>query len=35
MGPRRDPNAMNMNKRREEDKTCYVYGKWGHMTKNC
>jgi len=23
-GPRRDPNAMNMDKGRGEDKTCYV-----------
>jgi len=35
MGPRRDPNAMDVDRGREEDKICYVCGKWGHMTKNC
>jgi len=33
--PRRDPNAMDIDKGREEDRTCYVCGKWGHMAKNC
>jgi len=32
---RRDPNAMDINRGRGEDRTCYVCGKWGHMTKNC
>jgi len=34
-GPRRDPNAMDMDKGRRGDRTCYMCGKWGHMTKNC
>jgi len=34
-GPRRDPNAMDVDKERGGDRTCYVCGKWGHMTKNC
>ena len=34
-GPRRDPNAMDVDKGRGEDRTCYVCGKWGHMAKNC
>ena len=34
-GPRRDPNAMDVDKGREGDRICYVYGKWGHMAKNC
>jgi len=29
------PGPMVVNRRREEDRTCYVYGKWGHMAKNC
>jgi len=32
---RRDPNAMDIDKRRGGDRTCYMYGKWGHMAKNC
>jgi len=35
MGPRRDPNAMDVDKERGEDRTYYVCGKWGHMAKNC
>jgi len=35
MGPRRDPNAIDMNRGRGGDRTCYVCGKWGHMAKNC
>ena len=35
MGPRRDPNAMDIDKGRGEDRTCYVYRKWDHMAKNC
>ena len=35
MGPRRDPNAMDIDKGKGEDKTHYVCGKWGHMAKNC
>ena len=34
-GPRRDPNAMDVDRGREEDRTCYVCRKWGHMAKNC
>jgi len=34
-GPRRDPNAMDVNRGRRGDRTCYVCGKWGHMAKNC
>jgi len=34
-GPRRDPNAMDIDESREGDRTCYVCGKWGHMAKNC
>jgi len=35
MGPRRDPNAMDIDRGKEEDRTCYVYRKWDHMAKNC
>jgi len=35
MGPRRDPNAMDVDRGRGRDRTCYVCGKWGHMAKNC
>jgi len=35
MGPRRDPNTMDVDKGREGDRTCYVCGKWSHMAKNC
>jgi len=35
MGPRRDPNAMDMDRGRGGDMMCYVCGKWGHMAKNC
>ena len=34
-GPRRDPNAMDIDKGKGGDRTCYVCGKWGHMAKNC
>jgi len=34
-GPRRDPNAMDVDRGRGGDRTCYVCGKWGHMAKNC
>jgi len=33
-GPRRDPNAMDINRGRGEDRMYYVCGKWGHMAKN-
>jgi len=35
MGPRRDPNAMDINRGRGGDRTYYMYGKWGYMAKNC
>jgi len=35
MGPRRDPNAMDIDKGRGGDRTCYVCRKWDHMAKNC
>jgi len=35
MGPRRDPNTIDVNWRRGENRTCYVYRKWGHIAKNC
>jgi len=34
-GPRRDPNAINIDRGRGGDRICYVCGKWGHMAKNC
>jgi len=35
IGPRRDPNAMDIDRGRKEDRICYVCGKWGHIAKNC
>jgi len=35
MGSRRDPNAMEIDRGRGGDRTCYVCGKWGHIAKNC
>jgi len=35
MGPRRDPNTMDIDKGGEGDRICYVCGKWGHIAKNC
>ena len=35
MGPRRDLNAIDVNREREEDRTCYICGRWGYMAKNC
>jgi len=35
VGPRRDPNAIDIDREREGDRTCYVCGKWDHMAKNC
>jgi len=35
MGPRRDPNAMDVDRGREGDRTCYHCGKFGHMAQNC
>jgi len=34
-GPRRDPNAMDIDGSRGGDRTCYMCGKWGHIAKNC
>jgi len=34
-GPRRDPNAIDIDRGKGGDRTCYVCGKWGHMAKNC
>ena len=31
MGPRRDPNAMDVDRGRGRDRTCYMCGKWGHQ----
>jgi len=33
--PRRDLNAMDVDRGREGDRTYYVYRKWCHMAKNC
>jgi len=35
MGPRKDPNTMDIDRGRGEDRTCYVCRKWDHMAKNC
>jgi len=35
MGLKKDPNAMDVDRRREGDRTCYICGKWGHIVKNC
>jgi len=35
IGPRRDPNAMDIDRGKGRDKTYYVYGRWSHMAKNC
>jgi len=35
MGPRRDPNTMDIDRGRGGDRTCYMYRKWGYMAKNC
>jgi len=33
IGPRRDPNTIDINRERGGDKMCYIYGKWGHIVK--
>jgi len=35
VGPRRDPNGMDIDRGRGGDRTYYICGKWGHMAKNC
>ena len=35
MGPRRDPNAIDIDRGGEGNRICYIYGKWGHMAKKC
>ena len=35
MGPRRDLNAMDVDRERGGNRTCYICRKWGHMAKNC
>ena len=35
MGSQRDPNAMDVNRGRGEDRMCYYCGKFGHMAQNC
>jgi len=34
-GSRRDPNAMDVNRGRGGDRTCYHCRKFGHMARNC
>jgi len=34
-GPRRDPNAMDVDRGRGGDRTCYCCRKFGHMARNC
>jgi len=35
VGPRRDPNVMDIDRGRGGDRICYVCRKWGYMAKNC
>jgi len=33
-GLERDPNIIDIDRGREGNRMCYVYGKWNHMAKN-
>jgi len=33
--PRRDPNAIDVDRRKKGDRMCYMYRRWGYMAKNC
>ena len=33
--PARDSNAMEVDRKREGDRICFVCGKWNYMAKNC
>jgi len=35
MGPRRDPNAMEVDKEKGGNRICYICRKWGYIAKNC
>ena len=35
IGPRKDPNAMDIDREGRGHRMCYVCRKWGHMAKNC
>jgi len=35
LGPRRDPNAMDVDRGMGGDRKCYHCGKFGHMARNC
>jgi len=35
MSPRRDPNAIDIDRGRGGDRICYYCGKFGHMAQNC
>jgi len=35
LGPRRDPNAMDVDRGRGRDRKCYQCGKFSHMAQNC
>jgi len=35
MGPRRDPNAMDVNRGTGGDRKCYYCRKFGHIARNC
>ena len=35
LGPWRNPNAMDFNRGKGGDRTCYHCRKWGHMAMNC